>query len=67
MKLSERAEEILEAMWIAMEEKGQGFAEMEKIGIAAGDPAYKELTDRAFIEIKEAKTPSAVTGLPRDS
>ena len=53
MKLSERAEEILEAMWIAVEEKGQGFAEMEKIGIAAGDPAYTELTDRAFIEIKE--------------
>lgn len=53
MKLSERAEEILEAMWIAVEEEGQGFAEMEKIGIAAGDPAYKELTDQAFIEIKD--------------
>jgi DtxR family Mn-dependent transcriptional regulator len=53
MKLSERAEEILEAMWIAVEEEGQGFAEMEKIGIAASDPAYKELTDLAFIEIKE--------------
>lgn len=55
MKLSEKAEEILEAMWIAAEEKGQGFAEMEKIGIAADDPAFKELAKFAFIEIKEGR------------
>jgi len=53
MKLSEKAEEILEALWIAVEEEGQGFAELEKIGVAADDPAYRELTKRAFIEIKE--------------
>ena len=55
MKLSEKAEEILEAMWIAAEEEGQGFAEMEKIGVAADDPAFKELTGLAFIEIKEGR------------
>lgn len=55
MKLSEKAEEILEAMWIAAEEKGQGFAEIEQIGIASSDPAYKELTKLAFIEIKEGR------------
>jgi DtxR family transcriptional regulator, Mn-dependent transcriptional regulator len=52
MKLSEKAEEILEAMWIASEEEGQGFAEIEKIGIPADDPVYKELTGLAYIEIK---------------
>lgn len=55
MKLSEKAEEILEAMWIAIEEKGAGFAESEKIGIAADDPAFKELTKRAFIEVKDGR------------
>ena len=53
MKLSEKAEEILEAMWIAIEEEGADFAEAEKIGIDAADPSYKELTGHTLIEIKE--------------
>ena len=52
MKLSDKAEEILEALWIAVEEKGQGYAELEKIRVAADDPAYGELTSLAFIELK---------------
>jgi DtxR family Mn-dependent transcriptional regulator len=52
MKLSEKAEEILEVLWIATEEEGQGFAEMEKIGIPADDPAFKELAGLAYIEIR---------------
>ena len=52
MQLSEKAEEILEAMWIASEEEGQGFAEIGKIGIPADDPAFRELTAHALIEIK---------------
>ncbi len=52
MKLSDKAEEILEALWIAAEEEGHGFAEMEKIGIPSDDPAYGELTALAFIEVK---------------
>ncbi len=55
MKLSEKAEEILEDLWIATEEEGRGFAEMEKIDIPADDPAFKELTGLAYIEIKEGK------------
>ena len=55
MKLSEKAEEILEATWIAVEEEGQSSAEIETIGIAADDPAYKELTESALIEIKEGR------------
>jgi DtxR family Mn-dependent transcriptional regulator len=53
MKLSEKAEEILEALWIAVEEEGKLFAGTERIGIAAEDPSYAELTRLAFIEVKE--------------
>ena len=55
MKLSEEAEEILEMMWIASEEEVQGFAEIKKIGIPADDPAFKELTNCAFIEMKDER------------
>src|SRR5271169_1144968 len=53
MKISEKAEEILEAMWIAIEEEGADFAEIQKIDIDAGDQSYKELTGHALIEVKE--------------
>jgi DtxR family Mn-dependent transcriptional regulator len=55
MKLSDKAEEILEAMWIAVEEEGKGFAEIDKIVVAPDDPAYKELTSLAFIEVREGR------------
>ena len=55
MKLSEKAEEILEALWIATEEKGQGYADLEKIKVAADDPAYQELATLAFIEVKAGR------------
>lgn len=53
MKLSEKAEEILEAMWIAIEEEGADFAEADKIGIDPADQSYRELTGHTLIEIKE--------------
>ena len=55
MKLSDRAEEILEALWIEVEEKGMGFAEVDKIRVAPNDPAYQELTTHAFIEVKDGR------------
>jgi DtxR family Mn-dependent transcriptional regulator len=55
MKLSDKAEEILESLWIVVEELGQGYAQMEKIKVAADDPAYSELTSLAFIEVKEGR------------
>ena len=58
MKLSDRAEEILEALWIAVEEKGRGYAERDKIRIAEDDPAYEELTSLAYIEVKEGRVGS---------
>jgi DtxR family Mn-dependent transcriptional regulator len=53
MKLTEKAEEILEALWIAVEEKGRGYLEIDNVGIAPDDPAYAELAALAFIEIRD--------------
>jgi len=55
MRLSEKAEEILESLWIVVEEMGLGYAEMENIRVAAEDPAYRELTGLAFIEVKNGR------------
>lgn len=53
MKLSEKAEEILEALWVAVEEEGAAFLDPEKMGFPADDPAYGELTGNAMIEIRQ--------------
>lgn len=53
MKLSEKAEEILEAMWIAVEEGGAAFLDPVRSGFPADDPAYAELTGHALIEIRQ--------------
>ncbi|MBT0654696.1 metal-dependent transcriptional regulator [Geomobilimonas luticola] len=55
MKLSDKAEEILEALWIAVEEEGRGYEERERISVAADDPAYRELTGLAFIEVRDER------------
>jgi DtxR family Mn-dependent transcriptional regulator len=52
MKLSEKAEEILEALWIATEEEGENSAHFSLLEVAAGDDALKELDRLAFIEVK---------------
>jgi DtxR family Mn-dependent transcriptional regulator len=53
MKLSEKAEEILEALWVAVEEEGQAFVDPDIMGFPADDPSYKELTGHALIEIRQ--------------
>jgi DtxR family transcriptional regulator, Mn-dependent transcriptional regulator len=55
MKLTEKAEEILESLWIESEEKGLGFAELDRMEFEASDPAYQELSSQALIEIKGAR------------
>ncbi len=52
MKLSEKAEEILEALWIATEEEGENSAHFSLLEVAAGDEALRELDRLAFIELK---------------
>ncbi len=54
MKLSDKAEEILETMWSAIEEEGQGFVDVDALSLA-GDEALKELTALAFVEVKEGR------------
>jgi len=53
MKLSEKAEEILEALWVAVEEEGQAFIDPESMNFPADDPAYRELTGHALIEMRQ--------------
>jgi len=53
MKLSEKAEEVLEALWVAVEEDGQAFLDPDAMGFPADDPAYRELTGYALIEIRQ--------------
>lgn len=53
MKLSEKAEEILESMWIAIEEEGAAFLDPEKIATLADDAAVKELSGHALIELRQ--------------
>jgi len=55
MKLSEKAEEILEELWIEVEEEGNVFTDMEKIPLGPEDPVFQELTDLALIEVKEGR------------
>jgi DtxR family Mn-dependent transcriptional regulator len=55
MKLSEKAEEILEELWIEVEEEGNVFTDLEKIPLALEDPVFHELTDLALIEVKEGR------------
>jgi DtxR family Mn-dependent transcriptional regulator len=53
VKLSEKAEEILESLWITVEEGGAAFLDPQKMGFPADDSAYGELTGHALIEIRQ--------------
>jgi DtxR family Mn-dependent transcriptional regulator len=53
MKLSDKAEEILEAMWTVLEEKGAPYLDIEDTGIPTDDAAYQELTQHALVEIRD--------------
>lgn len=53
MRLSEKAEEILESMWIAIEEEGAAFFDPEQAGFPLDDPACRELTSHALVETRQ--------------
>ena len=53
MKLSDRAEEILEALWVAVEEEKVSALDPSKLGISLDDSAFAELTGHALIEIRQ--------------
>jgi len=52
MKLSEKAEEILEALWIATEEEGEHAAHFQTLGVGPDDDGLRELDRLAFIEVR---------------
>jgi len=54
-KLSEKAEEILEKLWMEVEEEGNVFTDLEKISLSLDEPVFRELTDLALIEVKEGR------------
>ena len=51
MKVSAGAEEILEFLWVATEEKGENAVLFEDLGIQAGDAGLAELIELAYVEI----------------
>ncbi len=53
MRLSDKAEEILESMWIAIEEEGAAFLDLDLIGFALDDPACRELAGHALVEVRQ--------------
>lgn len=52
MNLSEKAEEILEALWIATEEEGDNAAHLSTLGVGPDDEALRELDRLAYIDVK---------------
>ncbi len=52
MKLTAKAEEILEALWIATEEEGDNAAHLSTLGVGPDDEALAELDRLAYVEIK---------------
>ena len=53
MKLSDCAEEILESLWIAVEEKKLPALDPLRTGTSLEDPACRELLELALIEVRE--------------
>jgi DtxR family Mn-dependent transcriptional regulator len=49
MKLTAKAEEILEGLWIATEEGGQPSADFAALGIEAEDPGLLELLGLSYV------------------
>lgn len=52
MNVSPKAEEILESLWIATEEKGENAAHFETLQIDQGDEALAELLGLAYVEVR---------------
>lgn len=55
MRLTEKAEEILELLWIKVEEEGQSFTDVEELDVLSDDSSYVELTKLALIEIRDGR------------
>ena len=52
MKLSELAEDIIERLWIEVEEEGGAFLDPEAMGLKSDAEAVRELTRNALVELR---------------
>ena len=52
MKLSDHAEEILEAMWIAIEEEQAAFYDPASMQLADDDAGCRELVSKSLVELR---------------
>ncbi|GAB4294618.1 MAG: metal-dependent transcriptional regulator [Desulfuromonadia bacterium] len=55
MKLSEKAEEVLERMWVMIEEEGRGFVDADQLGLSGDDPAIGELVSLTLVEQRDGR------------
>ncbi|MEZ4485792.1 MAG: hypothetical protein R2864_14910 [Syntrophotaleaceae bacterium] len=55
MKNSSKAEDILEALWIAIVEEGDNSISLLDLEVAPDDPALVELAGQALVEVKGAR------------
>lgn len=55
MRLSVAAEEILEELWIQVEEEGNLVTDLEQLPLLADEKVCRELIDTACIEVKEGR------------
>jgi DtxR family Mn-dependent transcriptional regulator len=51
MKLTAKAEEILEALWVATEEQGETGLSLASLGVVAGDDGLAELLRLTYVEV----------------
>ena len=63
-KLSDKAEEILEALWIATEEEGDTAGSFERLGIDPGNPGLSELVELAYVEVHGERVSLRSEGRP---
>jgi DtxR family transcriptional regulator, Mn-dependent transcriptional regulator len=52
MAPSNKAEDILETLWIAIVEDGDNSASLDSLRLTADDPGLRELEEQALVEIK---------------
>jgi DtxR family Mn-dependent transcriptional regulator len=55
MRVSAKAEEILESLWIATEELGNPAADLAMLGIEADDPGLTELLRLSYVEAESGQ------------
>jgi DtxR family Mn-dependent transcriptional regulator len=55
MKLSQQAEEILEALWIATEEEGENAAHLSTLGVGPEAEGLHELDRLAYVEVRDER------------